>query len=56
MKIKMKILNIDYQLLPPETDEPAENYQFTFDLINRFLQNDDKRITLTEFINEMKKK
>ena len=54
--IKMKILNIDYTLLPPETDEPAENYQFTFDLINKFLKNDDKRITLTEFINEMKKK
>ena len=54
--IKMKILNIDYQLLPPETEEPTENYQFTFDLINEFLQNDEKRISLTEFINGMKKK
>ena len=54
--IKMKILNIGYQLLPPETEEPTENYQFTFDLINKFLQHDDKRISLTEFINGMKKK
>ena len=53
--IKMKILNIDYQLLPPETEEPTENYQFTFDLINKFLQYDEKRISLTEFINGMKK-
>lgn len=52
----MKILNIDYQLLPPETEEPTENYQFTFDLINKFLKHDDKRITLENFINEMKKK
>ena len=53
--IKMKILNIDYQLLPPETEEPPENYQFTFDLINKFLQHDEKRISLTDFINGMKK-
>ena len=53
--IKRKILNIDYQLLPPETEEPPENYQFTFDLINKFLQHDEKRISLTDFINGMKK-
>ena len=53
--IKMKILNIDYQLLSPETEEPPENYQFTFDLINKFLQHDEKRISLTDFINGMKK-
>ena len=53
--IKMKILNIDYQLLPPETEEPPENYQFIFDLINKFLQHDEKRISLTDFINGMKK-
>ena len=53
--IKRKILNIDYQLLPPETEEPPENYQFIFDLINKFLQHDEKRISLTDFINGMKK-
>ena len=53
--IKRKILNIDHQLLPSETEEPPENYQFTFDLINKFLQHDEKRISLTDFINGMKK-